>query len=201
MLKPITAALLAIAPVLTGCHTAIPTMSAPAAAVSATAKVAPALTGTQVRRLLAVEGGAALWGINYSQHQSRSWGKSYNKTTDTGNAAFTGKGTLVRAAFNRYVYQVPDGQVLIHNKVEGGNGANYSGAIAVNGFGVGVTNTAELNYVYGPGELVVFTFNPAQSYAYNGSGSGYTNYYGVSISGYTASPDMLASLGGVRGSK
>jgi hypothetical protein len=89
---------------------------------------------------------------------------------------------------------VPDDQVLILNQVDGG------GSISINGYGYHVPQTG-MQYMFGPGELVVFNFGPNVTNSYSGSTSRTIIYQGLAISGYTISPDLLGGQGLVRGSK
>jgi hypothetical protein len=212
--------LLALAPLLmlaalTGCQAAAPVaapatpwLSPPAFSVTG-APEGPApriLTGSQLRRVLAADASATLWGINYSLSEHRSWSKKRGETkTFRVSYAFAGRGELIKADYDRFVYQVPDDQVLIINKLVGGHNATtyanpYQGSVILNGFGVQIFEQ-DAHYVFGPGELVVIKMQPNFQYAFNGDDSGYTNYYPLSLSGYVGSPDLLAQASGTRATK
>jgi hypothetical protein len=207
MLKVIaTIALLAlVAMSLPGCQAASgvqPPSGAPIQATRAPSSTGPAprtLTGAQLRRVLA-DDGASIWGLSYTQSDYSEWGRNYSREVKSGNHTFSGRGTLTKVDYNRYAYQVPDDQVLIINHAQGGTnspGVNaYLGAVAMNGFGHNIVTGGSLHYVFGPGELVVFTMYPNFLYAYSGSGSGSISYHAVAISGYTASPKLFAGVGG-----
>lgn len=206
--------LLALAPLLlatlTGCQAAAPAPTAVAApALSVTgAPEGPAprvIAGPLLRRLLAADTSATLWGINYSLTENRSWNKKGETKTFKVSYTFAGRGELIKADIDRFVYQVPDDQVLIINKLVGGNNATtyanpYQGTVWLNGFGVHIYEH-DAHYVFGPGELVVIKMQPNFLYAYNGDNSGYTNYHGLSLSGYVGSPDLLAQASGTRATK
>ncbi|MFN3429060.1 MAG: hypothetical protein ACK46X_03795 [Candidatus Sericytochromatia bacterium] len=205
------ALLAAIAMSLPGCHAAPaqPAVQAPSPpqvatpAINAGAKAPRTLSSAQLRRVLA-DDGASIWGLGYTQSFYWETGRTYSINRYTGAHTFTGRGTLTKVDYNRYAYQVPDDQVLIINNAQGGTNypglGAYQGSVALNGFGHTI-NGGNLYYVFGPGELVVFTMYPNFLYAYSGSSSGSTSYHPVSISGYTASPKLFAGVGGGLGGK
>lgn len=211
---PALASLLMLA-ALTGCQAvapvavpATPSLGTPAFSVTA-APEGPAprvITGPQLRRVLAADASATLWGINYSLTENRTWSKKRGETkTFRVSYSFAGRGELIKADYDRFVYQVPDDQVLIINKLVGGNNATtyanpYQGTVILNGFGVHIYDH-DAHYVFGPGELVVIKMQPNFLYAHNGDDSGYTNYHGLHLSGYVGSPDLLTQAAGTRATK
>lgn len=200
----------AIATLLAGCQ-ATP-LQAPTLAAVAPQTIADG----QVRRLLSVEGGAGLWGINYSLYRAKgsykhswyevNWAGRLRKRTETiryddyhGNANFAGKSELLKASYDRYVYRVPDDQVLVLNQTEG------TGTIYLNGFAVRVSDTVRpVHYMFGPGEELVIRFVPdiqLKSGDSSRSSSHYVyNYHSLHISGFTTSPNLLGSIGASTGS-
>jgi hypothetical protein len=183
MFKTLIAAALVAAPLLTGCQAAAP--AAPQAK-----PVRHVMEAASSGTLFGVQFGGSYYSNNYRDSHD-NWTTS--ETWNTG-ASLSGKGTLVKASPFRYVYQVPDDQVLILNQVDGG------GSISINGYGYHVPQTG-MQYMFGPGELVVFNFGPNVTNSYSGSTSRTIIYQGLAISGYTISPDLLGGQGLVRGSK
>ena len=196
---------------LAGCQNqAMPSAVATPAVSTSVRSVAPAaapqvLDQAQVRRLMQVAGSAALWGVTYSQSYSGGsrkvtvnsnwWYESYSNFS--GNAAFSGKGELLRVAYNRYIYRVPSDQVLVLNTLEG------NGQFFINGYSTAVRGT--VHYLFGPGEQVILNFNPAvSSYKYYDQGRasyGNTSYHPLTMSGFTVSPSLLGATGALGGAR
>ena len=81
-----------------------------------------------------------------------------------------------------------DVQVLILNQSEGQGGIN------LNGYRFDVNS--QIAYMFGPGELVVFTFQPTQTYASSGRDTTSISYASLGISGYVGSPEMIGRVMG-----
>lgn len=107
----------------------------------------------------------------------------------TGNASLVGKGALAQVAYNRYVYTVPNDQVLVLNHLGGG------GTISLDGYDVDASRT-DLHTVFGAGERVVLTFTPSLHYvAPTPSQEGYADgYNGLTLEGFTVSPNLLGGV-------
>lgn len=220
---------------LTGCKAAPPLAAqvAPVTPALATSQalVAPTvLTEQQMRHVMNVSSDqATLWGLDYSQSYlynsgicsntcAGADGKTYRsgqyyvlKDAFSGNANFVGAGTLTKGSYYRYVYQVPEGQALVINKLDG------NGTVYVNGFPASVQRgfwlgyasgggtsypdkgLSPINYLFGPGSLVVVTFYPNMCYeSYSSSYYGQyitRSYTNLNISGFTVSPQLLSSIG------
>lgn len=194
MLKKLLAILLAVTPLTAGCHTAAPTLPAAPAAAPAKALAAPRLVETaKLRRVLqTADGGMSLFGISFSQSLYTWWDRNGSYENWNTNMQFSGKGELIKASRNRYIYEVPENQVLVLNQTQG------KGQILLNNYGYTVPQ-ATMSYLFGPGETVVFTFYPNQNWGSNyGSSSSFT-YDPLGISGYTGSPELMGKLGLAKG--
>ena len=105
---------------------------------------------------------------------------------------YSGDGELRHLDQARFLYKVPAGRVLILNRAE------MPGRIAINGFPLATTAWERTNqletvdYVFGPGEEVLFTF-PFN--AYSGNDRGQISYgwddTPAAISGMTADPAIF----------
>lgn len=200
MLKLATAITLALfaAPSLAGCQQAAPSLAPVTPALSAEArfqgqplKAPRLLDAAQVRRVLQAGDGLTIFGINFSMSYYRRTRKGPDEERWTSNYSFAGRGALTKASHDRLVYQVPDDQVLILNQSEG------QGSINLNGYRF--TVNSQIAYMFGPGELVVFTFQPTQTYASSGSNSVSIAYASLGISGYVGSPEMIGRVMGGKG--
>jgi hypothetical protein len=190
MKKACVAAFLLLA-TLSGCGaTSLP--SAPTPGVTASA---------QPKRHVLEAGGAALWGVNFSMKwqqvrtRDRYTGERGFFEGFTASPVFAGKGELIPLSHDRYVYQVPEDQVLVINQIEG------AGVIFINGYGAtAYGEPLTVNYVFGPGELVGIRFHPQsagststpESYYYE---STTRNYTALNISGYVADPSLFSGAG------
>jgi hypothetical protein len=201
MLKLATAITLALfaAPSLAGCQQAAPNLAPVTPAISSEARFqgqplkAPRLVdAAQVRRVLQANGdGLTLFGINFSMSYYRRTRKGPDEVRWSSNHSFAGRGVLTKASHDRLVYQVPDDQVLILNQSEG------QGAINLNGYRFNVNS--QIAYMFGGGELVVFTFQPTQTYASSGRDTTSISYASLGISGYVGSPEMIGRVMGGKG--
>ncbi|HEY9720863.1 MAG TPA: hypothetical protein V6D47_02550 [Oscillatoriaceae cyanobacterium] len=147
-----------------------------------------------VRHLLNdVTNDACIWAVQYSQSLPRiRMGYAWMDGAITGSASLVGKGNLIKASYNRYVYRVPDDQVLVVNHFRG------SGTLSVDGYSL--DSSSDVHYVFGSGELVVLRFDPTSYTAGASSYSGcmwnscYTAYDGLDIEGFTVSPSLLGGV-------
>ncbi|HEY9720864.1 MAG TPA: hypothetical protein V6D47_02555 [Oscillatoriaceae cyanobacterium] len=183
---------LAAALLLTGCQAAPELAPVP---VAPQAAPPTSISRNAVRHLLdASPNDACMWTVTYAQSIPKVWNKYWEKWVDgslTGSATLVGKGALITASYNRYVYRVPNDQVLVLHNVGGG------GAISIDGYAT--SGSRELNFVYGPGEVLVFRFDPSWYTAGDVSGecmwdSCYTAYHGMSVEGITVNPSMLTGV-------
>lgn len=211
MTKRILTMWLPLAALLTGCQSqALPVgsdvPSTPSFSIRETAPLArpKVLSETQTRRLMQVAGTASLWGARYTQSVVR--GAYYDRNrrlthynNTSGDAAFSGKGELVRVSYNRYLYRVPADQVLVLNTVEG------NGTVYVNGYGLGTNQPRAVHYLFGPGENVVLNYTPNVSHTRHIDGrqtyTNYAYYHPVAMSGFTVSPNLLGGTGALGGAK
>ncbi|HEY9720861.1 MAG TPA: hypothetical protein V6D47_02540 [Oscillatoriaceae cyanobacterium] len=125
---------------------------------------------------------------NYAEEFNSSQVRQF-ATYLTGNADFVGKGSLKKASYNRYIYQVPDNQMLVINHLAG------SGAISMDGYSVDASR-GDVHYVFGAGEIVVFSFSPTRHFVnttVNSEGH-YSGYDGLTIEGFTVSPNVLGGV-------
>lgn len=194
MFKKLLAALLTIAPLTTGCQAAAPSLPATPAVAPTKALVAPRLVDTaKLRRVLqAADGSMSLFGISFSQGLYTYWDRNGTTESWTTNMQFSGKGELIKASRNRYIYEVPENQVLVLNQTQG------KGQILLNNYGYTVPQAA-MSYLFGPGETVVFTFYPNQSWGASYQNSASYTFDSLGISGYTGSPELMGKLGLAKG--
>jgi hypothetical protein len=194
----ITLALFA-APSLTGCQHTAPVLAPVSPAIASEVQFqgqplkAPRLIdAAQVRRVFQASGdGLTLFGINFSMSYFRETRKGPDYERWSSSHSFAGRGVLTKASHNRLVYQVPDDQVLILNQSEG------KGSINLNGYRFDVSS--QIAYMFGAGELVVFTFQPTQTYASSGRDTTSISYSSLGISGYVGSPEMIGRVMGGKG--
>lgn len=200
---------------LAGCGATATVNSAPVANLKSESSEADPSGG---RHLLAA-GSQTLFGASYrvtrTYGQKAIWGKWFNGKwwydTITGyaklneyvpDAQFSSNSDLIKASYDRYVYQVPEGQVLVLNQIQG------LGKIYVNGFQLTASDDSRtIQYLIGGGELVTFRFDPTtglkKTRTTGGKGDG-TDInvdvsYTVSISGFTVNPEALNGRGAVVG--
>jgi hypothetical protein len=186
---------LAAMPSLSGCQAATPTVTlpsretaAPAAAPGLSLKAPRLLGAAQVRRVLqAASDGLTIFGVNYNASYRRYDGKKTRTETWTVSAPFTGRGTFTKASHDRFVYEVPADQMLIINQTQG------QGRIALNGYAFR-TGEGSVAYMFGPGELVVFTFLPDQTYASSRGDTVTKSFSAIGISGYVGSPELIGRV-------
>ncbi|MNS51757.1 hypothetical protein D3C72_844490 [compost metagenome] len=194
MLKKLITVLLAVTPLTAGCHTAAPTLPAAPAAAPAKALTAPRLVdNAKLRRVLqTADGGMSLFGISFSQSLYTYWDRNGTTESWNTNMQFSGKGELIKASRNRFIYEVPENQVLVLNQTQG------KGQILLNNYGYSVPQAA-MSYLFGPGETVVFTFYPNQSWGASYQNSASYTFDSLGISGYTGSPELMGKLGLAKG--
>lgn len=196
MFKHLTALVLTIAPLLAGCQMSPAAAPAPVArTAAATPLTAHAkLSESGLRHVL--DNSATLWGVqfggSYSSYDYRDPSDHWaTRETWNVNATLSGPGQLIKASRDRYVFQVPDGQVLVLNQVAG------VGSVAINGFWYSAAQP-NMHYVFGPGELVVLTFTMTQMNTYYSQTSRGWSYQPLAISGYLADPALIGGQAGVK---
>jgi hypothetical protein len=194
MIKQLLAVLLAVAPLTTGCQAAAPGLPPTPAVETAKALAAPRLIETaKLRRVLqTADGGMSLFGIGFSQSLYTYWDRNGTTESWNTNMQFSGKGELIKASRNRFIYEVPENQVLVLNQTQG------KGQILLNNYGYTVPQAA-MSYLFGPGETVVFTFYPNQSWGASYQNSASYTFDSLGISGYTGSPELMGKLGLAKG--
>jgi hypothetical protein len=185
--------------VLTGCAaptvTAAPTAALPATGLPPHAGSADPIV---VRHLLEnSDGQAKLWGLRYTSTtesfarannnkcygsnagyhweydgvsnwcvQSFGWNVDWSRT---GAGQFETIGHHASAAYSeRFTFTVPEDQVLVINEL--------GGSLAINGFDVGSAQREKVDYLFGSGEVVIFSCGP-----------------GAWAAGFTADPALLGA--------
>ncbi len=209
MMKRVMAAATA-AVCLSACGTAA--VSAPSVA-EAPAQLAPTavaaapkvVQAAAVRRLMEASTTAAtLWGLDFrfsyhrvveTKYDRPGWyemvrgrifwhkSKTKERSVDYGwvtEMAFAGDGDLEDMTNARLLYTVPEGRVLIVNRVVNPE------RVSINGCNLGGIATDDVNFVFGPGESVLFGL-PVSS---NNSGSS-RKYSDAKIYGFTADPAIF----------
>lgn len=194
--------------------TLAPSGSAPADLTAVAGRTAlKTLPAAATRHLMEAPGSTAtLWGIDYKyayedirrvlhyrpsedilrpngriyHRKSRRWyeDESFGWRTEWNR---TGDGEFTMMDGGRFLYKVPFGRVLVVSRVL------YPGRVTINGFSVGwgARETKDVldqvNYVFGPGEIVQFAFPTTRHDAKNAN---WVNC-NAKISGFTADPALF----------